>query len=243
MSMAPRLIQLPLRAADDYRLLKFGFVVIGFGQMFVTTYRRIFDPAAGWVDMFANLLCTTVAHSVVFCRDWWALPPDPSCGPGIARQIWHYSTLPRTRMYFGIYARTQIVTMGLRNLLPPLLLLPLGKGSLFRFLREITPSRWGGGGGGIRRAFERRAITRRCLPGLALKILGTAAGCWLVSSLGAFLENHELRLIQDPEEDERWNQWVVSQLRRRGSTLDLAAKSVATVLLVVGYSIRLWVTW
>ncbi|KAK8859124.1 hypothetical protein PGQ11_009858 [Apiospora arundinis] len=241
MSMTLHFIQLPLRAADADRLLKFGFVVIIYGQLCVTAYRRIFDPATGWVDMSTNLLCTFVAHSLFFCRDWLALPLDSSCGPGFVRQIWHYSTLPRTRMYFGICARTQILTMGLRHLLPPLLLLPLGKGSLFRLLREIVPSRWGGGGG-IRSALERMAITRRWLPRLALTIVRTAAGCWLVSSLGAFLDNHELRLIQDPEEDERWNQWVVSELGQRWSTLDLVGKSVATILLGIGYSIRLWVT-
>ncbi|KAK7993297.1 hypothetical protein PG989_006678 [Apiospora arundinis] len=239
--MAPHSIQLPLRAADQHRMCGQGFLVVIMGQVFLTAYRRVFDPATGWVDMLTNVLCTGVAHSLFFIQDWWALPPDPPCSPGIARHIWHYSTLPRTLMYFGICGRTQIVTMGLRHLLPPLLLLPLGRGSLFHLLQEIAPSRLGGNGGGFRSVLERMANTGRSLPGLALTMLGTAAGCWFVSALGAYSDRHELRLIQDPEEDERWNEWFRSKHGHRVSSG--VGQLVTAVIWGVGYGTRLWVTW
>ncbi|KAK7994481.1 hypothetical protein PG991_016069 [Apiospora marii] len=190
--------QLPMSPADQYRLWKEGTGVLWFGQVYLTVYLRLFDPTAGLCDMCSNILCISVGHVLAHRRTWQPttpadLPPPPASA-GIARQVWCYSTRPRTDMLFAICAQSQVVALSLRYLLPQAfrLLHPAATGNLIRLF--VTPSRWASAVAGI---------SCRGLPVLALKVLGTAAGCWLVSAMGTFAEADTLRMIEDPEEDNR----------------------------------------
>ncbi|KAK8073000.1 hypothetical protein PG996_006348 [Apiospora saccharicola] len=224
--------QPPMSAADQYRLYKEGHPVIWFGQVYLTVYRRLFDPTTGWCDMFSNIVCISIGHLIAHRRTWQPttptdLPP-PSASSGIARQVWYYSTRPRTSMYFAVCAQSHVVALSLRYLLPQafkLLLDPAATGYLVRFV--VTPSCWAG--------VVARIPCRR-LPVLALKVLGTTVGCWLVSAVGTFADEDTLRMIQDPEEDERRNRYYNTPKGRKQCAR--VVQAITIVMYGIGYGIR-----
>ncbi|KAK8121738.1 hypothetical protein PG984_010408 [Apiospora sp. TS-2023a] len=193
--------QPPMSEENQRRLATEGYPVICFGQLTVTLYRRLFDPTYGLGDLYANFLCIGLGHMVTHFRTLQPttpadLPPPPASF-GIARQVIYYATRRRTLMHLNICARSHAVALSLRHLLPLLPRLFLVPGAATSLVRlAVTPSRWPGA------VME---LSGRRLPALALTALGTAAGCWAVSTVGTFSDVDTLYMIQNPEEDERRN--------------------------------------
>ncbi|KAK8081098.1 hypothetical protein PG997_008916 [Apiospora hydei] len=227
----------PWSEPDQRRLLLEGYPVICLGQLYLTVYRRLFDPTTGWGDMFANLGCMAVGHLVANANTWQpatlAELPTPPASYGIARQVCYYATRRRTRNYLITCAWSHALALSLRYLLPQvpkLLRLPAAVASGLPRLVATPPSHhWAGAVAGL-------SSYRRRLPGLALTVLGTAAGCWAVSTLGTFADVDTLRMIADPEEEERRARRASTPEWQKENTRMVQAVGIA--MTGIGYGIR-----
>ncbi|KAK7955723.1 uncharacterized protein PG986_004945 [Apiospora aurea] len=226
---------------DQRRLLFEGYPVIGLGLLELAIFRRRFDPTTGWGDLFANLGCMAVGHLVANAVTWRPVTlaelPSPPASFGIARQVWYYATRRRTRTYLTTCAWSHAVALSLRYLLPQVprllrglrLLAAVASGLPPRLIATPLSHYWAS-------AMAELTSYRPRLPGLALTVLGTAVGCWAVSTMGTFADVDTLRMIADPEEEERRIRLASTPEWQEESARMLRAEGL--VMTCIGYGIR-----